>query len=59
MVEEVRLKEQYELEEAAQELGIGIATLFRWMVKKKIISVKIYRRTFIPGSEIERLRKPA
>ncbi|MDP2729204.1 MAG: helix-turn-helix domain-containing protein [Dehalococcoidales bacterium] len=50
---------QYELEQAAQELGIGIATLYRWMRKGIILPIRIYRRTFIPKSEVERLKKKA
>jgi len=50
---------QYELEQAARELGIGIATLYRWMRKGDIIPIRIYRRTFIPKSEVERLKKKA
>lgn len=50
---------QYELEEAARKLNIGIATLFRWMRSGKIIPIRIYRRTFIPKSEVERLKKKA
>jgi excisionase family DNA binding protein len=47
------------LEEAARELGIGIATLYRWMNSGKIIPIRIYRRTFIPKSEVDRLKKKA
>jgi excisionase family DNA binding protein len=50
---------QYELEEAARELNIGIATLYRWMRKGDIIPIRIYRRTFIPRSEVQRLKKKA
>lgn len=55
----VDLEEFYELNEAAENLGIGIATLFRWMKKNSIISVKLSGRTLIPKSEIERLTKKA
>jgi len=50
---------QCELEEAAGELNIGIATLYRWMSSGKIFPIRIYRRTFIPRSEVERLKKKA
>jgi len=50
---------QYELEQAARELGIGIATLYRWMRKGSIFPIRIYRRTFISKSEVERLKKKA
>ena len=51
--------DQYELQEAAQELGIGIATLYRWMRSGKIFPTRIYRRTFISKSEVKRLKKKA
>jgi excisionase family DNA binding protein len=51
--------ELYELNEAAETLGIGIATLFRWLKKGEIIPVRLSGRTFIPKSEIERLTKKA
>ena len=51
--------DQYELEDAAKELNIGIATLYRWMRSGKIISIRIYRRTFIPKSEVDRLNRKA
>ena len=49
--------EVYELKEAADLLQIGIATLFRWMRNDKIVPLRIIGRTFIPKSEVERLRK--
>ena len=48
-----------ELGEAAKQLNIGIATLFRRMRAGDIFPVRKYRRTFIPESEIERLNKKA
>ena len=48
-----------ELGQAASELNIGIATLFRWMKSGKITPQRLYRRTFIPKSEVERLKKSA
>ncbi len=47
--------EVFELEDAAKQLGIGIATLFRWLKAGDIIPLKIGNRTYIPKSEIERL----
>lgn len=53
---------QYGLEQAAQELNIGIATLFRWMrigtIREEGI-IRVYRRTFIKKSEVERLKREA
>jgi len=48
--------EVYELKEAAALLNIGIATLFRWLRKGKIMALKIGRRTLITKGEIERLK---
>lgn len=51
--------EVFTLDDAANLLGIGIATLFRWMKKGKLIPLRIDGRTYIPRSEIERLKKKA
>ena len=47
----------YGSEEAAQLLGKGEATIWRWIRAKKILAVRIGGRTLIPESEIERLQK--
>jgi excisionase family DNA binding protein len=44
-------------QEAAQLLGKGVATIWRWTRAKKILAVRIGGRTLIPESEIERLQK--
>jgi len=44
-------------EEAANLLGRGIATIWRWIRDGKIIAIKIGGRTLIPRQEIERLKK--
>ncbi len=49
-------EEVYELKEAADLLHIGIATLFRWMRDGKIVPLRISKRTFIPQSEVKRLK---
>ncbi len=59
MVKEHDTDDKYELGEAARELGISIATLFRWMSSGKIVAIRIYRRTFISKSEVERLKNKA
>jgi len=51
--------ELYELQEAAAILDIGIATLYRRMKDKTIIPIRLSGRTFIPKSEIERVKKKA
>ncbi len=53
----------YEATEAAQMIGIGYATLYRWIKAGKLIPVRvdgekvINRRTLIPISEIKRLQQ--
>lgn len=53
----VDVDELYETEEAAQLIGIGYATLYRWIKKGKLIPVRVMGRTLIPKFEIERLKK--
>jgi len=43
-------------EDAAKQLGIGYATLYRWLKAGKINAVRIGGRTLIPTSEIGRLK---
>lgn len=49
--------EVYDTKEAARLLKVGYATLYRWIKEKKIIPLRIGGRTFIPKSEIERVRE--
>ena len=49
--------EIYETSEAAQLIGIGYATLYRWIKAGKLIPIRIAGRTLIPKSEIERIKK--
>ena len=46
----------YVPEEAAELLGKGIATIWRWIRAKKILAVRIGGRTLIPETEIQRLQ---
>ncbi len=46
--------EVYETTEAALILGIGYATLYRWIKEDKIIPLRVGGRTLIPKSEVER-----
>lgn len=48
--------EVYNTNEAARLLGIGYATLYRWIKDGKLIPFRIGGRTLIPKSEIERLK---
>ena len=49
--------EVYDAAEAARLIGIGYATLYRWIKGGKLISVKLAGRTLIPKSEVKRLKK--
>lgn len=49
--------ELYGTEEAARLMGIGYATLYRWIKKGKVIAFKVSGRTLIPKSEIDRLQR--
>lgn len=49
-------KDLMETTVAAQQIGIGYATLYRWIKSGKILALKVGRRTLIPKSEIERLK---
>ena len=53
----IDMPDLYDTNEAAKELGIGPATVWRWIKLRKIIPVSVDRRTLIPKSEIERLKK--
>lgn len=48
--------EVYDAAEAARLIGIGYATLYRWIKSGKLIAVKLAGRTLIPKSEVERLK---
>lgn len=48
--------EVYETAEAARLIGIGYATLYRWVKAGKLIPIRIAGRTLIPKSEIDRLK---
>jgi len=48
--------EVYSAADAAREIGIGYATLYRWIKKGKIIVVKLAGRTLVPKTEVERLQ---
>ena len=47
----------YDTKEASKLMGIGYATLYRWIKVGRIMPVRIAGRTLIPLSEIERLSK--
>ena len=50
--------EVYGAGEAAKLIGIGYATLYRWIKENKIIPLRLAGRTLIPKTEVERCSKP-
>ena len=52
----VDTEELYDTNEAARLLGIGYATLYRWIKDSRLIPLRIGGRTLIPKSEVERLK---
>ena len=53
----VDIPELYDPNQAAEALGIGYATVFRWIKAGTLIPVRIGGRTLIPKSEVERLNR--
>ncbi len=57
----INVRDAYEVNEAARLLGLGSATVWRWIYKGKIIPIRIEGlttdRVLVPKSEIERLKK--
>ena len=52
----VEIEDLYDVDEAADLLGKGVATIWRRIRDDKIIVVRIAGRTLIPKSEIERFK---
>lgn len=52
---ERQLEVVYDTNEAASLLGIGYATLYRWIKEGKLVPLRVGGHTLIPKSEIERL----
>lgn len=46
-----------DVEEASRQLDRGVATIWRWIRNRKIFAIKIHGRTYIPISEIERVKE--
>jgi len=53
----IETDEFYTADEAAEELGKGIATVWRMIRDKRLITIRILGRTLVPKGEIERLKK--
>ena len=43
--------------EAAKQIGVGYATIYRWMKSGKIIAIYVSGKALIPKSEIARFEK--
>lgn len=52
----IDMPDLYDTNEAAQMLGIGYATIYRWIKAGKLIPVRVDKRTLIPKSEIVKLK---
>ena len=52
----IEANEFYTVGEFADALGKGIATIWRWIALKKVITVKVGDRTLIPKSELARVK---
>ena len=48
--------ELYDTNEAARLLGVGYATLYRWIKDGRLIPLRVGGRTLIPKTEVERLK---
>ncbi|MDD5700409.1 MAG: helix-turn-helix domain-containing protein [Dehalococcoidales bacterium] len=53
----MRTDDVLSIDDAAQELGIDRATVYRRLAKGTMISVRFGGAQYIPKSEIERLKK--
>ena len=51
--------ELLDVDEAAKELGIGVATVWRWIKKGSLVPLKLGGRTLIHRSEIDRIKNQA
>jgi excisionase family DNA binding protein len=53
---DVDIEDAYDAEEVAKILGVGIATVWRWLAKGKLPSFKLAGRTLVPASAVKALR---
>lgn len=44
------------MQQAAKEMGMPRATLYRWAEKDKVVTIKLGGILFVPKSEVERLK---
>lgn len=53
----VNMDDVVNMNEAAEAIGISVATAWRWKRTKKLVTINLAGRVLIPKSEIIRLRK--
>ena len=53
---EVDVTELYTPGQAAPLIGVGYASIYRWMKRGKVNTVNVAGKTLIPKHEIERLK---
>jgi len=53
----INMPDLYDVDEAAQALGVGVATIWRRLKAGKLIPTRVGNRTLIPKSEIKRFRE--
>ena len=56
MVDVIATNEVHTPVEAAQLIGIGYATVYRWIKAGKLAPVRICGHTLVPKGEIDRLK---
>lgn len=53
----VDTEDLYDVAEAARLIGMGYATLYRWIKRGDIVPLRVSGRTLITKSEVDRVRK--
>jgi excisionase family DNA binding protein len=53
---DIDIQGAYEVNEAAQQLHVGIATVWRWIRERKLASFKLGNRTLVPAAAVEDLQ---
>ena len=53
----VEIQDAFDVQEAAKQLNIGIATAWRWIRISKLASFSLEGRTLVPGDSIRTIQK--
>jgi excisionase family DNA binding protein len=53
---EVEIEDAYEVKEAALALGVGEATVWRWLRENTLHAVKLQGRTLVTKKEVEAIK---